>query len=167
MGKRPQSPPVTPEERARVQELHAAGKGRNEIARDIGRDGATITKICRTLGLSFEREATRVAVAARKVDLAARRAEISAKFLAKADDLLDQIDEPHLVFSFGGKFNEYNEHTLDKPPTSDIRNLMTSAAVAMDKHLAAEKHDTASGAEQIAGLLGGLLENFQGQHGSG
>lgn len=49
--------PVTDEERERVRQLHAEGKGRNEIAEILGRGGRTISTIAKDLGLSFSRAA--------------------------------------------------------------------------------------------------------------
>ncbi|MFG2425409.1 hypothetical protein ACGFWD_41270 [Streptomyces sp. NPDC048448] len=67
--------PVTDAERERVRELHAAGKGRNEIAKILGRGGRTISDIAQSLGLSFGRAAqVQQATEIRTADLAARRA---------------------------------------------------------------------------------------------
>ncbi|HZE37763.1 MAG TPA: hypothetical protein VE172_03040 [Stackebrandtia sp.] len=133
---------TSPEKRAAIIADIAAGKkSAHQIAREHGVAQSTISRIAGQEGLSFDRSATKDATEAKVADSKARRAEISRKFLEKADKLLDQMDAPHLVFNFGGKDNDYNERVLDKPPTADLRNLMTSAAIAFDKHMAADKHD--------------------------
>lgn len=63
--------PVDPELRARVLELVAEGKGRNEIAREVGLGAATITAIAPEG--SFDRSASAKAVRARQVDMAEQR----------------------------------------------------------------------------------------------
>lgn len=60
------------------------------------------------------------------------------------------------MFSFGGKDNVYRERILDRAPTGDLRNLMTSAAIAFDKHLLAERHDADTGAAGARSVLGQL-----------
>lgn len=134
-------PPIDPAVRDAIIADFGTDKARNAIARDHGVSPSTVTKVAQEVGHEFDRAATKHATQAAVVDNKARRAEISRKFLEKADKLLDQMDQPHLVFNFGGKDNDYNERTLDKPPTADLRNLMTSAAIAFDKHMAADRHD--------------------------
>lgn len=135
-------PPIDPTIRAAIIADFTTDRARNQIARDHRVSASTVTKIAQEVGHVFDRTATKHATAAAVVDNKARRAAISRKFLEKADKLLDQMEQPHLVFSFGGKDNSYNERTLDAPPTADIRNLMTSAAIAFDKHMAADRHDS-------------------------
>jgi len=129
------------------------GKHRNAIARTHGVSEGWVTKLAQDNGLTFDRAQIKNATEAIQADNAKRRAEVSSMFLAKAKELLTQIDQPHLVFNFGGKNNDYNQHTLEKPPPGDIRNLMISAATAFDKHLAAEKHDADSGAESAKSAI--------------
>lgn len=132
--------PLPPKKRAAIiADIEAGQKSRNQIARDHGVSVSSVTKLAPPG--SFDRSKTKHATEAAVIDAKARRAEISRKFLEKADRLLDQMDEPHIVFNIGGKDNVYTEHLMDAPPTADIRNLMTSAAIAFDKHMAADRHD--------------------------
>ncbi|MEU0236768.1 hypothetical protein ABZ234_03690 [Nocardiopsis sp. NPDC006198] len=110
---------------------------------------------------AFARADTEKATRARTTDMAALRAEISEKYLRKANELLDQMDEPHLVYSFGGKENTYNEHLLDRAPTGDLRNLMTASAVALDKHLKILATETDSGAATAASMLSGIADALE------
>ncbi|MEU7605430.1 helix-turn-helix domain-containing protein [Streptomyces sp. NPDC041003] len=75
--------PITDADRDKVRRLHAEGKSRNQIAREIGRGAATVSKIAAAEGLTFSGGA-RVAAAtdARKADASARREQL-------ADDALD------------------------------------------------------------------------------
>ncbi|MBF8193269.1 helix-turn-helix domain-containing protein [Nonomuraea sp. K274] len=126
-----------------LDDINAGEKSRNQIARDHNVSVGTVTNIAKRAGLTtaFDRSATKNATEAAKADNAALRAATSRRLLVKANELLDQMDQPHLAFNFGGKDNTYNEKQLPKPPVSDLRNLMTAAAVAVDKHLVIEKHD--------------------------
>ncbi|MGW1679377.1 helix-turn-helix domain-containing protein [Saccharopolyspora sp. NPDC002376] len=153
--------PTTDEERARVRRLHAQGKTRNDIAREIGRSPSTVSKIARELGLTFDRSKTAAATHAKQVDNKTRRAELSAELLRRAGELLAQIDRPHIVYAFGGPENVYNEHQLDKPPTSDIRNLMQSASIALQRHADLERIDSGSQAEDARSMLGSLAAGLQ------
>lgn len=124
-----------------MRELHAQGLSCSEIARRLGRSAATVSEHCKAMGLSFDRTRTIIATQAAVADNKALRATTSRRFLEKANQLLDQMDEPHIVFNIGGKDNVYTEHLMDRAPTADLRNLMASATAAFDKHLAADKHD--------------------------
>jgi hypothetical protein len=136
--------PVTDAERQRVLDLITADPTRSagSIAREVGRSHQTVQRIGAAAGHSWDRSATKNATQARQADNAARRAAVSARFLDKANELLDQMEGPFLAFNFGGRDNTYNEHELERPPTGDLRNLMVAAATAFDKHLAAERHES-------------------------
>ena len=137
------APPVTDAERDRIRQLHARGLTCGQIAAELGRSKSAITRQCKAMGLSFDREKTKAATAAVVADSAARRAETSRRFLEKAGELLDQMDQPHTAFNFGGKDNTYEEHKFEKPPVDALKTLMQAAAVAFDKHIAQDKHDAA------------------------
>lgn len=123
----------------------------NQLAREFGVSPDTISRIAKTEGVTFERTATKNATAAKQADNAARRAELSQRLLDRAVEALGQMDSEFLVFNFGGRDNTYAEHRLDRPPTGDLRNLMTVAAIAVDKHLAIERHDS-DGGEGLAAV---------------
>lgn len=148
--------PIAPEVRERIIELHGRGMTRNAIAAELDVSGATVTKVCVAAGLSFNRTATKAATEAVSADAARRRAALSARLLDVAARALDDMDQPHLVFSFGGKDNTYNERELSTPPTGDRRNLMQIAGNAITRHLDIERHD--SGAEgEAASVLAELM----------
>jgi len=115
---------------------------------------------------AFDRSQTKRATEAAQADNAAIRAIISRRLLEKANERLDQMDRPYRVFSFGGKDNTYRERILDRPPAGELRNIMTAAAIALDKHLAIDKHDASADAGQVASLLGTLLADLQARHGT-
>lgn len=139
--------PIPAAKRAAVLRDIKAGGPRNLIARAHGVSPGTVTGIAKAEGLTgaFDRSQTKSATEAAVADNKARRAATSRRFLDKCNDLMDRMDRPHLAFAFGGKDNTYNEHQLPEPPVDALRSLMTAAAVAFDKHLAADRHDAEDG----------------------
>lgn len=81
--------PITERDREAVRRLHAEGKSRNTIAREIGRGAATVSKIANGLGLTFAGGA-RIAAAteAHRADTAARREQLAENAL---DGALGQV----------------------------------------------------------------------------
>jgi hypothetical protein len=150
------SDPITDDERDRILQLHDQGMSRNDIAREIGRSGSTVTKVVHDAGLTFDRAPTKAATEARKVDLAAKRASLRAKFLTRADELLDMFDKPVTVFNFGGRDNSYAERTLDRPTIGDMRSLVQAAATASTQEIRIAQADAGQGEEAARSLLGGL-----------
>ncbi|GAA1454152.1 hypothetical protein [Nocardiopsis tropica] len=159
----PRGQRISDEQRASILEDIRAGGSCRGIAKDHGVSPGSVTNIAKKAGLSdaFERADTEKATRARTTDMAALRAEISEKYLRKASELLDQMDQPHLVFSFGGKENTYNEAVLERAPTGDLRNLMTASAVALDKHLKILATETDPGAATAASMLSGIADALE------
>ena len=134
--------PITDEDRRRVRELHAAGKGRNAIARELRRSGQTVSKLAGELGLSFDRSETVAATEARKADAAALRAEEMLGALAAAKRLREELFAPCKAFNFGGKENTYNEVLLDQPTFEQQQKIAQSWALMVDKSMRLDLHDS-------------------------
>lgn len=137
------------ETRAKVLTLHGQGLGRNEIARQVGCSGDTVTRIARAEGLDFDRSETARAVESRKIDLAARRAELQTALLGDAERLRRQLWAPCRVFNFGGKDNTYEERELDKPPFADQLKIVQAVGVAVDRSLRLADHDSGTQAQAV------------------
>jgi len=154
--------PVTEQTRSEVARLHGMGLGRNEIARELGVAAGTVTKIAKEADppLQFDRAATALAVRARQLDLAAARADISRMLLVRAQEALEAMDAPTLVYSFGGKENEYNDRLLDVAPAADQRNLMTIAAIAVQRHAELVKIDGDGAQVEVDSVIGSLASGF-------
>lgn len=128
--------PVTAEERQRVRELHAEGKGRNEIAEILGRGGRTISTIAKELGLSFSRAAeVRQATEIRQADLADRRAALAQRLQDIAERELEKVNAPHTYFDWGGKDHDFDTYDAPEPTPADKRALMGVVATAIDRSL--------------------------------
>lgn len=154
-----QGRPVEPDVRARIIELVEAGMSRNAVAREVKVSPSTVTKVANECEppLTFDRSASAAAVAARQSDAKARRAELQESLIAKAEDFIAALDDSFLVFSFGGKENEYNEHLLDGPPTGDILNLMRSTSLALKEARDLRKDDDDEGVGEAESLLMNLI----------
>lgn len=113
------------------------------IAREHKVSPDTVRRIAAEGGIEqpFARTNTKNATEAKKADNAALRATTSRRFLEECNRFLDDLHKPHLVWNFGGKDNTFNSKELPAPSTADKRNLIVSAATAIDKHLVIEKHD--------------------------
>ncbi|MCG7203969.1 helix-turn-helix domain-containing protein [Streptomyces arenae] len=130
------SNPVTDAERERVRELHAAGKGRNEIATELGRSGRTISEIAKSLGLSFARAGeVRQATEIRQADLADRRAALAQRLQDIAERELERVNQPHTYFDWGGKDHDFDTYDAPEPTPADKRALMGVVATAIDRSL--------------------------------
>lgn len=149
--------PVTDEDRERVRELHAAGRGRNEIAREIGRPAGTVTRIARVLGLSFNRSATRAATQARKTDLAARRTALIDRAYTRAEHIYDRLEADKSGYKFTATtVNGIETRTLDHVPGQEERALAVAAGSHLSHAAKLEAVDAGDGADAARSLVGQL-----------
>lgn len=151
-------PRVTSEQRALVEELHGKGLGRNVIARRMNLAAGTVTKIAQAAGLAFDREATRVAVAARKADAAALRAELELDLLQDAARLRGQIWSPHTYIDHGGKDFTKVTWEQDEPSPVDKLKLMQAAGIAVDRSVKLAELDKDDEVEEAKAMLVDLFE---------
>ncbi len=151
-----------------LADIKAGEKSRGQIAREQGVSPQTVTNLARDASIlePFSRLKTKNAIEAARVDGRARRAALAQRLLDKADSCLDLMDRPYAVFAFAGRDGDYREHERDRPPPAELRNLMVSAATALDKHMALDRHDSSDPGE-VASLLGSLLGGLQAKHGDG
>ncbi len=157
--------PLSDDERARIRELHAAGKSRNDIARDLGRSSSTITRAARELGLTFDRAATRAATAAKVADAKAKRAALSLALLDDAERLRAQLFTPSVLHSFGGADHTYKSVTVERPPAREQREIMQATSTAISASLRLDTHDSGTNAEHVGSLLGSLFDSMRARHG--
>lgn len=143
----------TDEESARLTELHAAGKSLNFIANEMGRSKDTIGRYAEKLGLSFDRTRTAKAAEAVHVDNKARRVALEERLLVEAQKIMDQLWEPTLVFSFGGKDNTYEEHIIDRPTFSDQKAIVQTATTAIRESTRLHEMNAGSNADHSKAML--------------
>lgn len=150
--------PVTDTDRERVRQLHAAGKGRNEIAAELGRPTGTITKIARSFDppLTFDRTNTAAATQARQADLAARRVAFASVLQDVAEREVAKMTRPHLYFDWGGKEHDFDTYTASEPTPADKRALMLTAGAAIDRSLKLVPLQDDTGTDAAKSLVGQL-----------
>jgi len=110
--------------------------GRNQICRATGRSSGTVSKTVANAGLTFVRGAeVEAATAARRIDLEALRITEAYMCLLDAMRIREQMSEPAVVYSFGGKDNTYEERAVNEPPAGDKRALASAASMLYDRSL--------------------------------
>jgi hypothetical protein len=156
------SNPLTDPDRERILELHAQGVSRNGICRETGRASGTVSKVVAEAGLTFARgPQVEAATAARKADLESLRVREAYMCLLDAMRIREQMSEPSVVYSFGGKDNTYEERAVNEPPASDKRALASAASMLYDRSLKlcppdAGSSDEQAGRDLITSLMAGL-----------
>ncbi|OPC83016.1 hypothetical protein B4N89_20605 [Embleya scabrispora] len=154
--------PVTDEERQHILALHAQGMTRNEICRETRRSSGTVSLTVADAGFTFARgPEVEAATAARKADLEGLRTREAYFCLLDAMRIREQMSQPAVVFSFGGKDNTYEERAVDEPPASDKRALASAASMLYDRSLKlcppdAGSSDEQAGRDLITSLMAGL-----------
>lgn len=157
----------TDEESTRLTELHAAGESLTFIAKEMQRSTETIHRHAERLKLSFDRTRTAKAAEAVHVDNKARRARIEERLLVKSEDMLAQLDEPAIVYSFGGQFNQYEQHELDKPDPVAQKHIVQALSTALTAANKLHEMNAGQQAEKAVSALvqmQGALEQFATQY---
>ncbi|WP_333742690.1 hypothetical protein [Streptomyces ardesiacus] len=144
----------------KLRELHALGMGRNEISREMGITNSCVSRTAAYLGLTFDRSKIRAASEARAADLRERLSLLAEKLMDVAEDSLRRVHEPTIVYSFGGKNNEYNEHEFPEAPPAERVKYMTATAIAIDKIGKLLPPEAGSGADDAKSMLGKLAEGI-------
>lgn len=117
-----------------ARRLYDEGHGCNAIAKQFGVSPSTISAWAKREGLAFDRSQTALAIRAHTVDLAEMRVHLAQKMAGAASDMLDRLNGEYPVFSFGVKDNDYNEHTLERPPVEVVRNAVTTAGTVRQRY---------------------------------
>lgn len=156
--------PITDDERRRVRDLHTAGLSRNDIAKELGRSGSTISKIADDLGLSFDRSAVKAATEAKVADARARRAALMLNLLSDAGRLREQLWVETTYIDHGGKEFVEAKWTQPEPTPMDKLKLMQAATSALNASLRLDEHDGDGSTETVGSLLGSLFDNLTAKH---
>jgi transposase len=153
--------PITDADRRRVRELHAAGKSRNEIARELKRSPSTVSKIAAAFEppLSFDRaEQVEAATRVRTADLAARRAALALDLQDDAEKLRAQLWQRCTIGEFAGREGEWHTADLDRPRFADQRQIIASVQTAVGTSLRLAPAEGGDDAGQVRSMLGALGE---------
>lgn len=145
---------LTDNERAEIARLLENGLSRAQIARATGRSQGSIDRVAKAIGHRADQSTamrTRRANEARKSYSAERRAVLAAKACEAAEKLLDELDEPYTVFSFGGRDNTFTSEVLPGAPADVRRIAVQSSRDALRTALEVDRHDNREG-EQLAAV---------------
>ena len=148
--------PWTDDELRELRERHAAGASLRSIAKAIGRGDSSVHRKAKALGLSWDRSQTEAATRNHKTIAAERRARLEVKMLEQAERAVDALNEPCLVFAFGGKDNLYSEQLLDRPDPMSRLKLSQSATTLLQSALRIDAHVTAGSSDGVRSMLGQL-----------
>jgi hypothetical protein len=157
----PTGPPLEPDKRAAIlADIEARQLGRNAIARKHRVGLGTVTTIAHDAGIydAFDRTQTARATADRQADMKARRTRLAEDLLDDAERIRDRLFDPYTQAVSGREGVE--KVTLEEPDAASLRNIMTSIAVALDKHVLLDKHDKDGGMAEVGSMLDGLLDAF-------
>ena len=153
--------PLTQADRDRVRELHAAGRNRNQIAKDIDRSGATVSKLAAELGLSFDREQVKAATDAKVADAREKRSQLMLDYLTDAQRLRQQLWGATEYREHGGRDFVCRKWTQPEPTPADKLKLMQASATAAASSLKLDHHDADRGADGAKSMLGALAAGLQ------
>ncbi|WP_054812187.1 helix-turn-helix domain-containing protein [Nocardia arizonensis] len=156
-GRRPGK--LTEADRDRIAELHAQGKGRNEIAAMLGVDPSTITYWARRLGIRFDQSQTAEASAARLEQLKRRRLDFAEMLEAQIPALHERLWSPVTTYERG--LDTLIPVTLPLPPLRDVRDGYTALSLALrslSELIANQSNETVASDRSMLGDLFGKLK---------
>lgn len=152
--------PAATFDQALARELHAADVSCREIAKRLDVAPSTISRWAEREGLTFDRAQTAAATQAHTVDLAAARVRLAEKMAHRTNQMLDTLEDPFLVYNFGGRDNTYEEHVLDQAPVDVWSKAIQSAGVAFDR-LTRIVEKSNPGLSEAEGLLDAAAAAFK------
>lgn len=139
----------------RARDLHAGGMGCNAIARELGVSPATITRWAKREGLSFARAQTAIAVAAKRIDRAAARADIIDRLYLRSQKVLSRLEADTYVYYITTA--DSTERIEDEdPPALDEKNLAAAIGTYLLHATKLELVDGDAGEAAARGMLADL-----------
>jgi hypothetical protein len=151
---------ITDTQLDRIRDLHGRGFGRNAIARELGVSVGSITTYAGQLGLSFDRQMSRAATAARKADAAALRSELEVQLLDDAQRLRAQIWQPIEYREYGGKDHILRKWRQDEPTPVDKLKLMQATGAALDRAIRLGELDKGAEVDEAKSMLVQLVKQL-------
>lgn len=149
-------PETTSHVRAEIRRLHAAGKGRNEIAEALGVSTTTVTKYAALEGVTFDRAQTATATAAKVRTLKERRAEIVSRLYTRAEANLDRLEADTFRTLVRGEGGAEHVDELDFVPPEHERALVATIGTALTSAAKLELQDGDQKADDAKSLLRNL-----------
>lgn len=159
--------PLSRDEKDRILSLHSEGRTRGQIAREIERDPASVTRVVKAAGLSFARTVeVKEAIEATKVDNAGRRANAVQRLYTLVERLLDRLDADTYT-TIGFNFGEAVKSRLarDEIPPAELRHLTVTVTNLLHSAAKLEAVDKGMGGEAAMSLLGDLMDGMRAKYG--
>lgn len=144
----------------RARELFDKGISCNAIAKNLGVAPSTISAWAKREGLSFDRSKTEDAVAAHKIDRAARRAAIIDRLYTRTEKLLDRLENAQFKTLITGEYGSQRTTELDFVPTIDEKNIAASLNTYLERASRLETVDDSDGLGPVESMLGRLAQRF-------
>ncbi len=150
---------ITDADQQRIVELHAQGKGRNEIADILGVTRSAITYWARKLELRFDESQTAEASAARLEQLKRRRLDLAEMIEQQIPALHERLWSPVTTYERG--VDSLIPVTLPLPPLRDVRDGYTALSLALrslTELLTSHSNDTVAADRSMLSDLFGKLK---------
>ena len=144
--------PITAEDHKQVQELHAAGLGRNAIARKMGRAPETVGRIAKQLGLTFDRVVQDASIKAMSSDAKMLRQREANELLRMMEEMRNRFGETVSYYNMTIQGDVVEADVKANP--RDMKDLAAAYDTLLRSHLrlVAADADTA-GVSEVAKWL--------------
>ncbi|MFI6168828.1 hypothetical protein ACIBCN_18755 [Nocardia sp. NPDC051052] len=158
-------PTLTDADKQHIVTLHGQGKGRNEIAAELGVNPRTITYWAEKLKLRFDATQTAAATAARLEQLKAQRIGMAEQLAAKLPVLHDRMWQTHTTYERGTGPSGAPiliPVTLPLPPLRDVREGYTAYSMALRSFtelIDSQANETVASDRSMLGDLFGRLKD--------
>lgn len=127
-------PPWNAEDDEHLRLCHANKMTVSQIAKETGWSTATISRKAKRLNLDWlHAEKTAKAISVNRMSNLEKRTHLETLLWEAAIDMMDQLKQPFMAFSFGGKDNDYNSHQFERPTDTAQKNIMSAVGIATDK----------------------------------
>lgn len=124
-----------------VARLHAEGKGRNEIARELDLPPKTVTRSAKLQGLIFDGSQALMPTEVRRREAQERRAILTIALLDDVERLRERLFDPIEMINYGGKDFERRTDTLDQPIPHDQAALARAVGMLLDRAIKLDEYD--------------------------
>jgi hypothetical protein len=124
-----------------VARLHAEGRGRNDIARDLNLPNGTVSNIAKRLRLKFDGSQVVMATEVRRREAAERRAILTVALLEDCERLRIKMWRKTKYIQYGGKDFVRVEDTYQTPLPNDQAAIARSIGILLDRAVKLDDYD--------------------------
>jgi len=124
-----------------IARLHAEGKGRNQIARELEIAPYTVSSASKRMGLVYDGSQRLMAAETLRREAAERRSELTIGLLDDVERLRARLFGPITYTQYGGKDFEKREDTLSEPLPQDQASLARAVGMLLDRAIKLDEYD--------------------------